>query len=238
MKERLCPRCGKTLPADSDAAFCQYCGAPVGHADGREEKEAVQALLTQANKQTDPVKKHDLLLKALQEDPQSLSAAEELLLLGRLHERSPRKLDFSVIKSFLLNAYLEPEEFATVTRQAMRREIFNHPDLARCLALTEDENAFLTRYLTRLSNQFIELFLRGSSRYMRRFFGMGLESRAPKLLAPPAAKLINEVRADQELTAEQRSLLTHAFYNAFSSQMGGDTQWLDQAMAERGIALE
>ena len=238
MKERLCPRCGKTLPMDSDAAFCQYCGAPVSNAGGRVEKEAVQALLTKANKQTDPIKKHDLLLKAMEEDPQSLSAAEELLLLGRLYERSPRKLDFSVIKSFVLNAYLEPEEYATEKRLAMRREIFDHPDLTRCLALAEDEDAFLTRYLTRLSNQFIELFLRGSSRYMRRFFGMGLDSRAPKLLANPAVRLINEVRGDPELTARQRSLLTHAFYSAFSGQMGGDTQWLDQAMAERGIALE
>ena len=238
MSERKCPRCGKTVPADSAAAFCQYCGAPLGENSPKPEKEAVRELMKQADRQTDPIKKHALLAKAMEEDPQSLAVGEELLLLGRLHERNPRKLDFSVIKSYVLNAYLEPEEYSDKQREAMRGEIFNHPDLARCLELCEDENAFLTRYLTRLSNQFIDLFLKGSSRYMRRFFGMGLESRAPKLLASPTARMINGMRADPLLTGEQRALLTHAFYGAFSAQMGGDTQWLDQAMTELGFTLE
>jgi len=238
MSERRCPRCGKTVAVESGAAFCPYCGAVLQKAAANPGGEAAQAVLKKAEALTDPKKKHELLAKGLQEHPDSLAIAEELLLLGRLHERNPRVLDFSVIKSYVLNAYLEPEQYSQEQSEAMRREVFDHPDLERCLALAEDRDAFLNHYLTRLSNQFIDLFLKGSSKYMRRFFGFGMDSRAPKLLSYPSAKMLNAMRADPLLSGEQRAMLMRAFYAAFSAQMGQDTQWLDQALAELGIALE
>ena len=72
---------------------------------------------------------------------------------------------------------------------------------------------------------------------MRRVFGIGLESRAPKLLAQPVARMLAAMRDDALLSAKQRSLLMHALYAAFSTQLGGDTQWLVQEMAKRGIVL-
>lgn len=236
MSETLCPRCGKSLNPETGASFCPFCGAPLTAPEP--EDDAVQALLKQAAAQSDPVKRHDLLIRAQEQYPRSLAIAEELLLLGRLYQRNPRKLDFSVIKSWLLNLYLEPRTFTPEQQAAMRSELFHHPDLDRCLGLCGDQNAFLIRYLTRLSNQFIELFLKGNSQYMHRYFGFGLESRAAKYLAEPSARMLAAISADTELTDCQRALLKNAFFNAFRQQLGEDTQWLQQAMAARNVTLD
>ena len=237
MSELLCPQCGRTLDAQTGAAFCPFCGGSLAKASSTQEDEAVRAVIAQVEALDSPVKKYELLHQAQQKYPDSLALAEELLFLGRLHERNARMLDFSVIKSYLLNIYLEPEDIAPAKIDAMRAELFNYPDLERCLALSPDHDVFINHYLTKLSCQFIDLFLRGSSRYMRRVFGIGLESRAPKLLASPAVRMLAAMRDDAALTPKQRSQLMHAFYAAFSTQLGGDTQWLVQAMAEHGVTL-
>ena len=237
MKETLCPQCGRTLTVDAAAAFCPFCGGALTGDAPAQESAAVREALQAAERELDPQRKHALLTRAQAEHPESLAIAEELLHLGRLQERSARAVDFTVIKSYLLNLYLEPQSLTPEQYAAMHRELFDHPDLQRCLALSADRAAFLNRYLTRLSTQFVELFLRGSSHYMRRFFGFAMESRAPKLLASPAARMLAAMRDDPDLTAEQRSLLMHAFYTAFSTQMSGETQWLMEAMAQLGVVL-
>ena len=186
----------------------------------------------------DPSRAMDAYREALALDPESLAVAEQILYLGRLYERNPHAADFSVIKCYLLNPYLEPTAVSPEKRDAMRRELFDHPDLDRCLRLCGDQTAFLTRYLTRLGAQYIDLFLHGSSQHMHRFFGFSLDSRAPKLLAVPAARMLAAMRDDTALTPEQRSLLMHAFYAAFNSQLNGDVQWLRQEMQARGVTLD
>jgi len=238
MSEIHCPHCGRKLAIDHGAAFCPFCGSALAQARPIPEQDAVRELLDSVEAQADPVKKYDLLIKAQEQFPDSLAIAEELLFLGRLHVRNPKTLDFSVIKCYLLMIYLEPDTIPPAKIEAMRRELFNHPDLDRCLALSEDQTAFLNRYLTRLSSQFIDLFLYGSSKYMRRYFGFGLDSRAPKLLAAPTARMMAAIRHDMELTADQHSLLMHALHAAFSTRMSGDTQWLLKDMEELGIALD
>ena len=237
MSEILCPTCGKNVAQAEGAAFCPYCGGALAKAVQPPEADAVRALLDQAAAMENPKKKHALLAQAMERHPDSLAIAEELLFLGRLYERSARQLDFSVIKSYLLMLYLEPETLTPEEIATMRASIFTHPDLARCLRLAADPNAFLDQYLTKLCTQFIELFLRGSSRYMRRFFGMGLESRAPKYLAAPAGYMLAAMQQDAQLTQEQRMLLMRAFHKAFATQLGGDTQWLAQEMQTRGVVM-
>jgi uncharacterized Zn finger protein (UPF0148 family) len=238
MSEHTCPRCGRQVNADAGAAFCPYCGGTLAAASADKENEAVQAVLKQVSAQTDPEKKHTLLVKAQAEYPNSLAIAEEQLLLGRLYQRNARRLDFSVIKSYLLTLYLEPETLSPQARDGMRQELFHHADLDRCLALAPDQTAFLSHYLTRMSAQFIELFLRGNNLYMHRFFGFGLEGHASKYLAAPVARMLKAMSADTELTGEQRALLMHAFYAAFTQQIGEETRWLEEAMAEVGVKLE
>lgn len=237
MSEISCPHCGKTLDMNGGALFCPYCGKALKQAIASPVTEQERDVLAKVEAMDDPVKKHRVLTEALAKYPQSLPIAEELLFLGRLYERGRGTLDFSVIKCYLLNIYLEPEAMAPARVDELRHELFNHPDLERCLALAPDREAFLKHYLHRLGCQFIDLFLRGSSRYMRRIFGFGLESRAPKLLAAPAARMIAAMRDDTALSEGQRAMLMQAFFDAFSSQLSGDTQWLLTEMAARGVRL-
>ena len=238
MSEIHCPKCGRAVAAETGAAFCPFCGGPISHTEAKPDSSEVQALLARAADTDDPVKKHKLLIQAQEAAPDSLAVAEELLFLGRLYQRDSHTLDFSVIKCYLLNPYLEPDSVSSDKRGAMRRELFGGPELERCLALSDDPAAFMIRYLTRLSTQYIDLFLHGSSRYMRRFFGFSLDSRAPKLLAIPAARMLAAMRDDAALTAEQRSTLMHAFFAAFSDRLNGDTQWLKQEMATLNVMLD
>ena len=156
-----CPACGRETPVTS-AAFCPYCGAPLDQSapmDG-----AAQAALDKALKESDPVKKHRLLLQAREQHPDCLPIEEELLHLGRLYERSASTLDYSVIKCYLLQLYLAPEELSGDKRDAMRRELFCDPQLLACQRLAPDAEAFTRQYLERLSTEFIRIFLRGSNR--------------------------------------------------------------------------
>ena len=68
-------------------------------------------------------------------------------------------------------------------------------------------NGFLRRYLTRLSEEFIRLFLKGSTRHMHAIFGFVNEGKAPKHLALPAAQMLRAMQRDESLTGAQRSLL-------------------------------
>ena len=235
MEERHCPKCGRTLEIAAGATFCPFCGASLTPkaADSAE----VSALLRQAANESDPKKRYAALTKAQALAPESLAVCEELLFLGRLHERTPKKLDFSIIKSFLLQMYLTPKDFTEAKADAMRAELFEHPLLLRCLALAPDPQAYMTHYLTRLSGEYIDLFLRGSSVYMRRYFGFGMESRAPKYLAEPAGDMLARMRADDRLSDERRALLTNAFYEGFSRQMNGETRWLDERLEKLGVTL-
>jgi hypothetical protein len=202
-----------------------------------QEPEAVRAALKKVEETTDPRKKFELLRAAEQEYPQSLGVARELLFLGRLHERGGRNVDFSIIKCFLLMVYLEPGQFTKQRRDELRNELFHHPQLEKCLSLCEDQESFLRQYLLRMAGDFIVLFLRGDSRYMRRIFGFGLDSRAPKLLADPVAGMIQRIQDDEALSPEQRDMLSRTVYQAFAKDMSQDTQWLDEKLHKAGVTL-
>ena len=237
MTENQCPHCGHALGTGTGASFCQFCGGALVKSQPAPMDAALQKLLQQAETESDAKRKHEMLTRALAAYPDSLAVAEELLFMGRLYERNARNLDFSVIKSYLLNLYLEPDAIAPEKQAGMRRELFDHPDLERCLALCEDRGTFMHHYLKRLSSEFISLFLQGSSQYMHRWFGISVDSRAPKLLAVPAAKMIAGMTTDEQLTAEQRGQLVSAFYAAFAVQYNGETSWLQKELAERNINI-
>lgn len=232
----VCPRCGK--PAQlADAAFCPHCGAPMRTAVDVPVPEGARALLEKAADQADPVKKHKLLLEAQAQYPDCLEVAQELLFLGRLHERSHKKLDFSVIKCHLLHLYLTPETFSGDLRRQMRQELFGHPDLKRCQELASDADAFTRQYLERLSREFINVFLRGSNRYMHSFFGFRLDHRVSKLLADPLALMLANVHSDTDLDFDQRTMLYDALYRAFLLETGNDAKWIDALLEEQGLPV-
>lgn len=235
MSENRCPSCQRELPV-ADGAFCPYCGAALEKGD--ELPETVRAALEAAWKENDPVKKHRMLTEARQAFPNCLPIEEELLFLGRLYERDGKNPTFDVIKCFLLHPYLTPKEFSTAKRDAMREELFHHEQLERCKALATDPDVFVSRYLERLSEKFIRLFLEGSTYYMRSFFGFTSRKNAPRLLAEPTARMIGNMTADKALSSEERRMLTHAFYRGFSRRMNGQTEWLRQELERQGILME
>ena len=239
MTERItCTKCNKNFEKQAEAAFCPFCGSAL-HAQACETQEphVVNELLAQADRMTDMSQKYKLLSEAETQYPDSLSIARELLYMGRIYERGTKHADFSIIKCFLLMTYLKPSDFSAARRTELRREIFHHPQLTKCLALASNQEAFLRTYLLRLSQDFIHLFLRGDSHYMRRIFGFGMDNRASKLLARPAANILQAISLDEDQTPAQRTMLAQQFYEAFSSDMAGDTSWLDQNLEKAALTL-
>lgn len=230
-----CMVCHRELPM-ADAAFCPYCGAAV-QTDKPAVPDEVKQLLRELEKQKDPVKKHEMLVKAEEKYPDSLEIAEELLFLGRLYERSAKKLDYSVIKCYLLHMYLTPEQFSTERKEDMRRELFSHPQLMRCLSLAQDENAFLRRYLGRLCTEFITIFLMSSTYYTKSFFGFRLDNRMGRVLAEPSCAMLCAIRSDEALDMQHRALLYDVFYRAFVTETGGESRWVDALLEKKGYPV-
>lgn len=230
----LCPRCGQQTV--EGAAYCPFCGTPLPRRAGALSPEG-QALLSRALETSDPKKKHELLLKARAVCPDSLEVEEALLFLGRLYERNPRKVDFSVIKCYLWHMYLTPDEFTPEKRQEMREELFHDPQLERCLALAPDAALFLRQYLERLAAEFVNLFLKGSNRYTNAIFGIRLDGRMEKVLAPHVAGMLQAIQNDARLEDGQRDLLSHALYRAFLSETGGNPDWLNAQLTRRGLPV-
>ncbi len=225
----LCPRCGREAQA-ADAVFCAYCGAEMKQSSPVPQE--AQKMLFEAEKQKDPKKKREILLKAQEQFPDCLEVAEALLFLGRLHERSTRKLDFSVIKCYLWHLYLTPEEFSEEKKQEMRWELFHHPLLERCMALYGDGDSYLRRYLKRLGCEFVALFLKGSNRYTGTMFGFRLDNRMSRVLAAPVAEMIGRIRSDGQLNAFERDMLASALYQAFLTETGSESRWVDDKLRQ------
>lgn len=230
----VCPRCHRAAQT-AEAAFCAYCGAPIRLP--KELPAELEALLKRIGDTQDPVEKHRLIEDGILRYPESLELAEEKLYLGRLYERSPRKVDFSVIKCYVWHMYLTPNEFDESRKDEMRREILSHPDLERCLALAEDRELYMRRYLERLAQDFISLFLKGSSRYNGSFFGIKLGGRMGKLLAEPTARIMHNIHEDSALTSQQRETMYEAFYRAFLTETGHESRWLDECLTRMELPV-
>ena len=230
-----CPRCHKTIET-ADAAFCPFCGAPV-HQAVRTVPEELKKLLRKADEAKDPKKKYEILSEAEKLYPDELDVAEALLFLGRLHERSHKKIDYSVIKCHLWHMYLTPGDFTADQRDAMRKELIAHPQLLRCMELAPDADAFLRHYLEKLGVEFVNLFLRGSNHYTNAFFGIRLDGRMAKVLAAPVCTMLGNIYNDSLLPDDRRDMVYDAFYRAFLTETGNDPKWIDQLLEKNGLPV-
>lgn len=228
-----CPKCQREYEAGF--AFCPYCGAkrPVPSALPEESL----ALLEKARREEDPVRKHELLQALREKHPNALDIQREILLLGKLYQRDRRTVSFHRIKCYLLQIYLDDRELSREKIADMRRELFSDPQLMLCRQLAPDPEQFTREYLSRLSEDFIQLFLEGSNLYMRSFLGFVNHRNAPALLAPYAARMLEAMSRDKELTEEQRGQLTAAFYQAFRTRMNGDTAKLDEQLSRLNLTI-
>lgn len=226
-----CPYCAVPLEPQKNgqAVFLKVSSAPVSRqpASGGED---VSGLLRRAQEESDPQKRYALLKKAEEAAPSNLQVQMALLLHGRLHERDRRKLDFSVIKCYLLHVFEEPEDHPPAQREAMLRELFFEDRLIKAMEMAPDGQAFMMDYLTALSKEYVYLFLRGSSRYMRPIFGFAPAGKPAKLLAAPAALMLSRMLKEPAHSKEHRDMLASAFYRACDMEFQGETAYLDEAL--------
>ena len=236
--ELCCPRCGEMIPTQIGPAFvCSRCGGWVvceavgkayhlspASAPAAPQAQQAQELVRQAEAVSDPVARHRMLLEAETLCPEELAVQRALLRLGRLHERDPRCLDYHCIKCYLLHVFEAPEEETPAQRRVMLDELTGDPRLQRCLALAPDPDAFLRDELLWICQEYIRLFLKGSSRHMKRFMGFQLMP-ADRALAPVGAvMLINMERA--ALPSPFDRLLPQCFLEAYRLEVGNDAALL------------
>jgi hypothetical protein len=253
MMPLICPGCGGRMDLETEKDLvpftCPYCAvslAPqkngqavvlkLGPAQLKPQPVSspvdVSGLVLKAQEEEDPVKRYAILQKAEEAAPRDLNVQKALLLHGRLHERSKRQLDYSVIKCYLLHAFEPSREHTTPQREKMILELFGEERLRKAMDMADDPNAFLKEYLTALSGEYIRLFLRGSNRYMNNVFGFSLGGKPSKMLAAPAGAMILRMFEEPALLPEQRTILAKAFYDAYELEFPGETAELDKALGE------
>ena len=223
-----CGKCGKEI-GTTGASFCPFCGAAIAPAP--ETPEEVLTWLEKADAQDDYHLKAKILNEAAQAIPDCFEIEWERLFIG--HER-PRKgaVDFSIIKCYLLHMYLTPGDFNTQRKAENRLELFEDPQLLRCLQLSADPEKALTDYLHRLSLDFIRIFLEGSNKYMGNFLGFTLSRNRARTLARPVASMLKAIDADGLLPADRREKLYACFRDAYAEYAAGETRWLDELLTK------
>lgn len=235
MKQITCPGCHKPISMES-IAFCPYCGASLKATPKEGIPEEIRKGLADIAKTFEPKKKNQMMDALLQKYPDSLEVNEEKLFLVGVMDSRQKRLDFSVIKSHLLHFYLTPNQFTQEQSNAMREEIFHHPELDRCLALAPDAESFMTHYLERLCKEFVSLFIHSSSNYNRTIFSFHSERNMDKKLAEPVAWTMRNIYRDQQLTGEQRDGLYRAMFLGFKADVG-NTAFLEEKLGEYGLPL-
>ena len=227
----ICEKCGKTIET-TGAAFCPFCGAAMPARAAAPVNAEAEKWLKEAAKTVSYPDREKVLLKARKACPDCFEIEFELLFIGKRRKSGPGRVDFFLIRSYLLEMYLKPEEFSERERAEMRKELFENEQLLRCRELSEDPEAMTDAYLLRLSREFIDLFMAGDSRIVRTLFGFRLDRNVEKVLAQYGAGVLTRIRQDRDLPQDRRDRLYQAFYRALSERMEGRTEYLDEALAE------
>lgn len=200
---------------------------------GRSLKE----LLILAEATEDPKDRYQVLLEAEKINPSDLQVQRKLLLHGRWHERNPAKMDFSVIKCYLLHAFEHPENHLPQEQQRMTRELFDDKRLLRCLELTDNKPQFIKEYLEDLSREYMHIFVAADNSHIPRVFGVSFKGSLQKYLAVPAKDIISNIFQSPYLNAEEARVLAQAFYRAFYEHTHGQVSELDKLLGAEIRAL-
>ncbi len=170
---------------------------------------------------------HRCLIRAEELAPNDPDIQRRLLMLGRLHERDPKRFDLSVIKCYLLHAFEHPDKHTPEEARRMARELFDDPRLARCLALAGDREAFLRGYLEELSREYMRIFVVSDNSHVPRVFGFSFKGSLHRYLAVPARDIIMNALSSSWLNGEEAVVLAKAFYKAFYEHAHGESRELD-----------
>ncbi len=190
----------------------------------------VPGLLFESKSANDPVYAHACLQRAKTLEPDNLEVERALLMLGRLHLRSGQAVDYSFIKCYLLHGFEHPEQYSEAQLESAARELFDDPQLNRCLSLSNRPEAFLDGYLDELCAEYMRIFIAGDSSHAPRAFGFSAKTTLHSYLARPASDLISNALQSPFLSTQQQRLVARSIYRAFSHQMGGETKALDKLL--------
>ena len=228
----ICENCRKSIEGEG-MAFCPYCGEklPVKITTGTESRneEAEKCIRKAMSIHSYPERKK-ILLEGLKACPDSREIKWELLFIGEEPNKRTWGMDFSIIKSWILEIYLNPKEFSEEKKDQMRAQFFDAPELKECLNCFENPADKQREYLQRLCREYVELFLEGSNQVMGNIFGFRIERNREKRVAAPVAEMISRIREDEKLLPEQREQLWKALYQGYASRMEGKTVYLDERL--------
>ena len=226
----ICRQCGKTIEGKG-MAFCPYCGAKLAETDIPEERNAeAEKWISKALSVPSYPDRKKILLKGLEACPDSLEIRWEMLFIGEEGPKKGKVINYSIIKSWVLEIYWKPKVFSTEQKDRMRAELFDAPQLKETLALFEDPERKQEEYIQRLCREYVELFLEGNNQVMGNIFGFQIGKNKDRKLAAPVAQMIRNIRADEKLNPEQQEMLRRALYLAYSARTGGGTEHLDAAL--------
>ena len=226
----ICEKCGKTIEVEG-VAFCPYCGTKLAVNNPPEERnEAAERWIREAQATTSYPKRKEILLKGQQACPDSREIAWELLFIGKPEAKRPKAIDYSIIKSWILEIYWNPGSFSEERKDRFRAQLFDDPELVRTLQMFPDPEKKQREYLERLCKEYVELFLEGNNQVMGGIFGFRLERNKDKRIAVPVAQMIANIRADEKLLPEQREQLWKILYQAYGVRTGGKMEYLDELL--------
>ena len=228
----ICANCRKSIEGKG-VLFCPYCGeklpAKMTTVKESRNEEAEKWIRKALDVHSYPERKK-ILQQGLDVCPDSREIAWELLFVGEEPPKRVRGIDYSIIKSWILEIYLKPGEFSEEKRNAMRAQLFDDPKLKACLNRFENPEDKQKEYIQRLCREYVELFLEGSNMVMGNIFGFHIERNKDKRLAVPVAEMIGRIRNDEKLSPEQREQLWKAMYQGYASRTQGKTEYLDERL--------
>ena len=229
---RTCNHCGRIIEGEG-MAFCPYCGEKLAEQHQAPEEalsEAEEKWIRKAMAVASYPERKKILQKGLEECPDSRALEWEMLFIGEQPKKRPRSVDFSIIKSYVLEIYWKPGDFSEEQRDAMRSWFFDAPALVRCLNRFENPEDKQREYLLRLCREYVELFLEGSNQVMGSLFGFRMEKNKEKKVAEPVAEMIARIRKDEKLLPQQREQLWKALYQSYAAWANGKTEYLDERL--------
>ena len=211
-----CRQCGREA-AGEGIAFCPYCGAKIVAAENGQTSAEAEKWVRKALKIASLPERKKLLDQAKQACPDAPEIDWELLFIGTPNPKPKRgRMDFSIIKSWLLQIYRNPGEFSAEERNAMRHELFEGEKLRAILAASADPEAKMQEYLNRLGREYVDIFLKEDNRLMGNIFGFRLGKNRMKPVEDAVNGMIRLMEADEKLSEEQRTALTGAMRQAIN----------------------
>ena len=209
-----CIKCGKEITGEG-MAFCPYCGARLETEKEKTISAEAEKWIRKAMKTASLPERKKILEQAKQACPEDTEIDWELLFIGTPDPRPPRgKMDFSIIKSWLLQIYRTPGDFPAQKRDDMRRELFEGEQLQKVLAASADPEERMREYLERLCREYIEIFLKEDNRLMGNIFGLRIGRNRDKILEGAVEIMIRQIEADRELDTCRKLMLREAMMRA------------------------